>query len=167
MNPTKPGRLDENGNIAGGTAVTATNPNANTGANPLGNKPNRPEDKPRSPDEALATVANVEGEIREFVRRDVVGGRRMPTEGNEFGAGNISFLVERVAGTSIKEIDHLIAELQIVRDFLQAEGERVQREIASYAQASQAAMASAKIIADSMGQWKSAVGPAPSRNTRG
>lgn len=165
MTPMKPGRADENGNNAGDTNGT----NAANGSNTL-NKPVRPgEEKPRSPDEALATVANVEGEIREFVRRDVVGGRRMPTDTNEFGAGNISFLVERVAGTSIKEIDHLIAELQIVRDFLQAEGERVQREIASYAQASQAAMASAKIIADSMGQWKSAVGSGqtPSRNTRG
>src|SRR2546421_2657392 len=47
-----------------------------------------------------------------------------------------------------------------VRDFLQTEGERVQREIASYAQLSQVAMTSVKIIAESMSQWKSQVSDA-------
>jgi hypothetical protein len=119
-------------------------------------KTNRlPDDRPAKPaDEALNTVANVEGEIREFVRKDVMSGRR--TSPDDLGAGNLNFLIERVAGTSIREIEHLITELQSVSDYLRSEGERVQREIAGYAQASQAAMASAKIIADSMGQWKGA-----------
>jgi len=45
-----------------------------------------------------------------------------------------------------------------VRDFLHSEGERVQREIQSYAQLSSVAMTSVKIIAESMGQWKAQVG---------
>jgi prefoldin subunit 5 len=114
------------------------------------------EDKPeRSSDEALTTMANVEGEIREFVRRDVVSARRTDVD---LGAGNINFQIERVAGSSIKEIDNLIADLETVREFLRSEGERVAREITSYAQASQAAMSSAKVVSDSMTQWKSAVG---------
>ncbi|MBX6425903.1 MAG: hypothetical protein IRZ09_08290 [Variibacter sp.] len=126
-------------------------------------KPNRlPDDKPgKSTEEALDTIANVEGEIREFVRKDVMPSRRMLSENGDLGANNLNFLIERVAGTSIREIDHLIAELQAVREYLRVEGERVQREIANYAQASQAAMASAKIIAESMGQWKGAPRPAP------
>jgi len=121
-------------------------------------KPVKPEEKSeRSPDEALAAVANVEGQIREFVRRDVVGTRK-PQEVGDLGGNNINFLIERVAGSSIKEIDNLIGELQTVREFLRAEGERVAREITSYAQASQAAMSSAKIISDSMGEWKASVG---------
>ena len=105
-----------------------------------------------------ATETSVEGEIREFVRRDVTGGRRLPhVDSTEFGSGNMNFLIDRVSGNSIKELDNLIAELQAVRDYLQAEGERVQREIANYAQVSQAAMSSAKIILDSMGQWKTTV----------
>ena len=113
-------------------------------------------DKPA--DAALATIANVEGEIREFVKRDVVVGRKPqpPQDPAELGAGNINFLIERVAGNSIREIDNLIAQLQSIRDYLRAEGERVQREISSYANASQTAMASAKIIVDSMAEWKSA-----------
>jgi hypothetical protein len=130
-------------------------------------KPGRPgeEHTVRLPeDQAPATSeTNVEGEIREFVRRDITGPRRLPSvDGGDFGSGNVNFLIERVAGTSIKELDHLISELQAVRDYLQTEGERVQREIANYAQVSQAAMSSAKIILDSMGQWKSAVGAARS-----
>ena len=107
----------------------------------------------RSPDEAVATV---EGDIREFVRRDVVATRKAQEVG--VGGNNINFLIERVAGSSIKEIDNLIDELQAVREFLRVEGERVAREITSYAQASQAAMSSAKIISDSMGEWKASVG---------
>jgi hypothetical protein len=109
----------------------------------------------RSAEEALATMTNVEGEIREFVRRDVVSARRSDVD---LGAGNINFLIERVAGSSIKEIDNLIADLETVREFLRSEGERVAHEITSYAQASQAAMSSAKVVSDSMTQWKSAVG---------
>ena len=62
-----------------------------------------------------------------------------------------------MSGSSVTEIDALIADLRNVRDFLHSEGERVQREIASYAQLSQVAMTSVKIISDSMGQWKSKV----------
>jgi hypothetical protein len=125
-------------------------------------RPNRlTDDKASKPaDEALSTVTNVEGEIREFVRKDVVSGRRLSPDNADLGAANLNFLIDRVAGTSIREIDHLIDELQSVRDYLRVEGERVQREIAGYAQASQAAMASAKIIAESMGQWKGATKPA-------
>jgi hypothetical protein len=124
-------------------------------------RPNRlPDDKTGKPaDETLNTVTTVEGEIREFVRKDVVSGRRMSPDNADLGAANLNFLIDRVAGTSIREIDHLIDELQSVRDYLRVEGDRVQREIAGYAQASQAAMASAKIIAESMGQWKGATRP--------
>jgi hypothetical protein len=51
-----------------------------------------------------------------------------------------------------------MVDLQRVRDFLASEGERVQREIAGYAQLSQVAMTSVKIIAESMQQWKTQVG---------
>ena len=124
-------------------------------------KPVKPADEkaPRMVDDAPATAtANVEGEIRDFVRRDV-SPRRLPHVDGEVGTGNLNVLMERVAGTSIRELDNLIAELTVVRDYLRAEGDRVQREINNYAQVSQAAMASAKIILDSMGQWKTGNGP--------
>jgi hypothetical protein len=99
----------------------------------------------------------VEGEIREFVRRDVATLRRTSPDGNsDIMANNVNSLVQRVSLTSTQEIDKLIAELQSLRDYLQTEGERVQREISGYAHLSQSALASAKVIADGMAQWKSA-----------
>ena len=91
--------------------------------------------------------------------------RRSRPDATEVNVDHFNVLIERVAGTSVKEIDHLIAELQAVRSYLLAEGERVQRELTTYAQATQAALASVKIIADSMGQWNNSSGPA--RNARG
>jgi hypothetical protein len=62
--------------------------------------------------------------------------------------------VQRVAGTSVQEIDELIAELQTLRALLQEEAARVQRNLAEYAHLSQSAMQSTKIIAESLAQWK-------------
>jgi hypothetical protein len=99
-----------------------------------------------------------EGEIREFIRRDVAHLRRpQDAATSDQAVTNITSLLDRVSGSSVGEIDALIADLRNVRDFLQKEGERVQREIASYAQLSQVAMTSVKIIAESMTQWKSQV----------
>jgi hypothetical protein len=98
--------------------------------------------------------SGVEGEIREFVRRDVAGLRRQPENDSELVANNISTLLQRVAGTSVQEIDKLISELQTLREMLATEGARVQKEIVEYATLSQAAMQSTRIIAESISHWK-------------
>jgi len=101
------------------------------------------------------TGGEFEGEIREFVRRDVAPWRKRPNDPVlETPAENVNHLVQRVAGASMTEIDNVIIELQNVREILRKEGERVQREIGAYANLSQAAMASMKIIAESMVQWR-------------
>jgi hypothetical protein len=96
----------------------------------------------------------VEGEIRAFVRRDGSSLRLAPETESEVVANNISTLLQRVAGTSVQEVDRLISELQTLREMLQNEGVRVQREIVEYANLSQSAMQSTKIIAESLGSWK-------------
>ncbi|MDC7786350.1 hypothetical protein PQJ75_13215 [Rhodoplanes sp. TEM] len=108
-------------------------------------------------DDVEAAATSFEGEIREFVRRDFTPVRRPDTGSGEFAASNISTLVQRVAGTSLAEIENLIGELQTLRDYIASEGERVQRELAGYAQLNQAAMASTRIIAESMSKWKTHV----------
>lgn len=118
----------------------------------------------RSSDEAVAVTSAVEGEIREFVRRDLIATRKTrPEIAPDIGAENITAMIQRVAGASVSEIDHLITELQHVRDFLQSEADRVQREVTNYTHVSQTALASVKIITDSMGQWKNAT---PARSDR-
>jgi hypothetical protein len=111
-------------------------------------------------DQAAATA---EGEIREFVRRDVAFLRRQRNEaepGADPVADNLNALIRRVSGASIDEIDRVIVELQGVRDMLRNEGDRVSREIASYASLSHAAMTAMKVIGESVTQWKSAPPPA-------
>ena len=107
-------------------------------------------------DQAAATA---EGEIREFVRRDVATLRRQHSEGDaavDPAVENLNALIRRVAGSSMEEIDRVILELQGVRDMLRAEGERVSRELAGYASLSHASMTAMKVIADSLKQWKAA-----------
>ena len=117
------------------------------------------------PDSNLAAVSEVEEGIREFVRNDIAYLRRptvpspetAPTDPQaEATVNNVNSLIQRVAGTSLAEIEKLISELESLRDLLHAEGQRVQREISGYAQLSQAAMKSTRMIADNVVQWKRA-----------
>jgi len=108
-------------------------------------------------DQAAATA--FEGEIREFVRRDVATLRRQRSEGDDAAdpaAENLNALIRRVAGASMEEIDRVILELQGIRDMLRSEGERVSRELAGYASLSHASMTAMKVIGDSLKQWKDA-----------
>ncbi|MGA8088455.1 MAG: hypothetical protein WCA10_14195 [Terracidiphilus sp.] len=112
-----------------------------------------------------ATANAVEGEIREFVRRDVSLPHRQRSEinaANGPAAENLNALIQRVAGDSMEEIDSVIRELESVRDMLRNEGGRVSREVAGYASLSQAATTAMKVFADSIKQWKDAAGkPGP------
>ena len=126
----------------------------------------RPEQIDETPevDGDLAAVSEVEAGIREFVRNDIAYLRRpaaaaetAPLDANaEATVNNVNSLIQRVAGTSLAEIEKLISELESLRDLLHAEGQRVQREISGYAQLSQAAMKSTRMIADNVTQWKRA-----------
>jgi hypothetical protein len=113
----------------------------------------------------LAAVTEVENGIRDFVRNDIAYLRR-PASANstepaldasaEATVNNVNSLIQRVAGTSLSEIENLVSELETLRDLLHSEGQRVQREISGYAQLSQAAMKSTRMIADNVQQWKRA-----------
>jgi hypothetical protein len=116
-------------------------------------------------DTNLAAVTEVEAGIRDFVRNDIAYLRRPPAGATETvpldasaeaTVNNVNSLIQRVAGTSLAEIEKLISELESLRDLLHAEGQRVQREISGYAQLSQAAMKSTRMIADNVTQWKRA-----------
>ena len=117
-------------------------------------------------DSNLAAVSEVEAGIRDFVRNDVAYLRRpapgmvpeapLDTSSTEATVNSVNSLIQRVAGTSLSEIENLVTELEQLRDLLHNEGQRVQREIAGYAQLSQAAMKSTRLIADNVAQWKRA-----------
>jgi len=120
-------------------------------------------------DQAAANA--FEGEIREFVRRDVSFLRKPRNEGEPAASDpvteNLNSLIRRVSGASMEEIDRVILELQGIRDMLKAEGDRVGREIAGYASLSHASMTAMKVIGDSLEQWKSVPNNKPPQRTAG
>jgi cation transport regulator ChaC len=100
---------------------------------------------------------DLDGEIREFVRRDVATSfRRQPESESETVASNINAVLQRATGTSVQEIDKLITELQTLSDRLHSERARVQREVVQYSTLTRAALQSTKIIAESLMQFKKA-----------
>jgi len=82
--------------------------------------------------EAVEVFSKLEGEIRDLASQDTTARRLQQGNDNELAASNIGSLLQRVSGTSIQEIENLIAELQILRSKLQNEAARVQREIVGY-----------------------------------
>src|SRR5436309_13131918 len=116
-------------------------------------------------DPNLAAVSEVEAGIRDFVRNDVAYLRRSPSmlatdpaldASAEATVNNVNSLIQRVAGTSLTEIENLVSELESLRDLLHNERPRVQREISGYAKLSQQAMKSTRKIAHKLAQWKRA-----------
>ena len=91
----------------------------------------------------LSALNSLEGEIRTVVR-----GNRSPS------AAALCDDILAAGATSIADIDKLIEELQIARDYLKAEGDRVHRLTTRYAHLTQTASASVKVIADSLGKWR-------------
>jgi len=102
-----------------------------------------------SPEIGKSEDVDVEGNIRELVRRDSSAIRQAASD-SEVAANNLSTLMRRVAGTSTREIDNLISELRILREKLHADGTRVQRDIEEYAALNQSVIQLTKIISDGM-----------------
>jgi hypothetical protein len=107
------------------------------------------------PDEKPGAGTPIAGEIHDTARTDQEPAREPFPGGPVAEAGNLNSLIERVSSTSVAEIEKLIVELQVFRDLLHSEGQRVQHEIAGYARLGQAAMNSARLIAEGLSEWKS------------
>src|SRR5437660_11505356 len=105
--------------------------------------------------EAVEVFSKLEGEIRDLVSRDTTAPRLQQGNNSESAATNIGSLLQHVSGTSVQEIEKLIAELQILRDTLQKEAARVQREIVGYTALIQNARRSISTISESLSFWRS------------
>jgi hypothetical protein len=103
----------------------------------------------KSPSSAKLTKA-AEGETRDPVH---------PPGPQATDATELCGDIIRAGTTSVTEIEKLMGELQAARDYLQIEGERLQREAARYAHLTQSALASVKMVSESMDKWRA---PAPS-----
>jgi hypothetical protein len=119
----------------------------------------RPGDLPQQSVEGV-DAENTERMVHELPRRDISIYRKRPPEpvpSPESIVGHASSIMQRVAVTSVGEIESLMAELERLRDFVRQEGIRIQREIEGYARLSEEATKSTRIIAESVAQWKSAL----------
>jgi hypothetical protein len=100
----------------------------------------------------------IDRSVQEFPRRDAAFYRKRPPEPTPDNIiGHASSVMQRVAVTSVAEIDSLIGELERLRDFVRQESVRIQREIEGYARLSEEATKSTRIIAESVAQWKNAL----------
>ena len=113
----------------------------------------------KSPSSALAKLTKAmegetRGENRGETRDPVPPPAPQATDGPEL-CGDVI----RAGAASVTEIEKLMGELQAARDYLQIEGERLQREAARYAHLTQSALASVKMVSESMDKWRDTVPP--------
>ena len=94
----------------------------------------------------------IESETRDLVHSGA------PTCKSEIDV-DIAPLVQKIGATSIAEVEKMIGELQAAKEWLESEGERVQRETEHYTTLTQMASASVKIIADTVAGWREAGHP--------
>ena len=99
----------------------------------------------------LAANEGIEEEVPDL------GGAEQPlAPAIETSDHDLASLIRSVGMTSITDIERLVGELQKTRDYLQAEGERVQAETVQYIALTGAASASVKIIFDALRAWRTA-----------
>jgi uncharacterized protein (DUF3084 family) len=99
--------------------------------------------------ESHVSTLSIEGDIRTLVRSNKSPSVTKPDD--DIMASNDAIAT---GAASIADIEGLMAELQVARDYLQAEGERVRRANANYTRLAQTASASARVIIDSIGRWR-------------
>jgi hypothetical protein len=91
-----------------------------------------------------ARVADVTEDIREFVRH-----QQLAADDQEV-ATNLASLLQQAAGSSVREIDNLMSELEKLREKLQRDGARVQQDLLEYATFTQSTLQSTKVISESL-----------------
>jgi hypothetical protein len=106
------------------------------------------------PNEAAEVISKLEGEIRELVFGATTVSALPRRTDNELAANSISSMLSGVSETSLQEIENRIGELQTLRELLQHEAGRVQREIVEHAVLIQSARQSIRTISESLSFWQ-------------
>ena len=93
--------------------------------------------------------SEIEGSMRDLVRRES-GTIRRADDSSEQSTNNLSTLLRQVSVDSTREIDRLIDDLKNLREKLEDDGNRVQREIVGYVSLNQSVIQLTKIVSESM-----------------
>ena len=91
----------------------------------------------------------------ELDMRNLLGGRKAKGSANvstESGERNVELAsqISQISFRSVQEIDHLIGGLQGIRQKLEDDGDRIQREVGEYVTFSQSIVDLTKIVTDGM-----------------
>jgi hypothetical protein len=110
--------------------------------------------------QAVTAISDVAEGIRDLIAAEIPS---IAVPAGDAGVGlrddKFTSLIQKIAATSVEELDRLIGELQQAKAYLQSEGERIERETAGYVQLSQTALESVKIISETVGEWRKAGHP--------
>ena len=116
------------------------------------------ERSPAQTDSAITAIQSLEQEISNTVRGDRLTNRftKFTPRIEEAAESNgmVGGLEQNLGATSIGEIDKLISELHAARNYLKAEADRIQQDLARFRHLDDTALASVKIITESLGQWR-------------
>jgi len=93
--------------------------------------------------------AEIEGNIRELVRQQSGTIRHSDPAGDQ-ATSELSNLMRQVSLQSTREVDRLIEDLRRLRENLEEQGNRVQRDIVEYASLSQSVVQLTKIVSEGM-----------------
>jgi hypothetical protein len=102
--------------------------------------------------------AEIGGNVQELARGSSAVFRPGDASEAETSTDNLAGLLRRVAEASTREVDSLIGDLQALRRKLHIDGNRIQREIAEYAELSQQVMQLTNIISESVKKLPTAAG---------
>ena len=91
--------------------------------------------------------------VRDRLTNGLAGSKPQPDVAGDVNQ-SIGALIDKVSATSIAGFEKLISDLENARNYLKAEGDRIQKEMARYAHLSDTASSSVKIIAERLGQWR-------------
>jgi hypothetical protein len=97
-----------------------------------------------------SSEVEVGGNIHELARGSSAVVRPGEARDVEMSADNLAVLLRRVSEASTREIENLIGDLQALRKKLHTDGNRIQRDIAEYADLSQQVMQLTNIISESV-----------------
>jgi hypothetical protein len=115
--------------------------------------------------QAVAAISDVAEGIRDLIAAEIPS---VPVPADDAGPGlgddKCTSLIQKIAATSVEELDRLIGELQQAKAYLQSEGERIERETVGYVQLGQTALESVKIISETVGEWRKAGHPVRARD---
>jgi hypothetical protein len=115
--------------------------------------------------QAVAAISDVAEGIRDLIAAEIPS---VPIPADDAGPGlggdKFTSIIQKMAATSVEELDRLIGELQEAKAYLQSEGERIERETVGYVQLSQTALESVKIISETVGEWRKAGHPVRARD---